>query len=254
MEQNIKIRIAGGLTLVALVIGLSIVTSASVASRAYERRGQQTAEQTQQLTVRGSARQRITSDLAVWTVRVRGSGPTIPAAFTVLEDASTQVSKFLSTSGFPSSEIELSAIDTTTLYKRNANGNETREIDSFSMDRTFTITTPNVARVAAASTEVTQLLKHGIEVSTQRPAYYYTKLADLRISILGDASQDARSRADEMTSKTGSKITTLRSIQTGPIQLTVPNSTDVSGYGAYDTSTIEKDASVTVTANFGISG
>jgi hypothetical protein len=122
------------------------------------------------------------------------------------------------------------------------------------MDRTFTITTPNVARVAAASTEVTQLLKNGIEVSTQRPAYYYTKLADLRISILGDASQDARSRADEMTSKTGSKITALRSIQTGPIQLTVPNSTDVSGYGAYDTSTIEKDASVTVTATFGISG
>lgn len=254
MEQSIKVRLVGGLTLVAIVIGVSIVTSATVASRAYERRGMQAMDQNKQLVVRGSARQRITSDLAVWTVRVRGAGASIPEAFAVLDASSNRVRQFLSSKAFADAEVEISAIDTATIYKRNDNGSETRQIDSYSMERTFTITTPNVQRVAAASTEVTELLKDGVEVSTQRPAFYYTKLADLRVSILGDASQDAKQRADEMASRTGASITGLRSVQTGPVQVTLPNSTDVSGYGTYDTSTIEKDASVTVTATFGLSG
>ena len=40
----------------------------------------------------------------------------------------------------------------------------------------------------------------------------------------------------------------------GVLQITRPNSTDVSSYGIYDTSTIEKDVSVVVTTTFGLRG
>jgi hypothetical protein len=44
----------------------------------------------------------------------------------------------------------------------------------------------------------------------------------------------------------------VRKARMGVIQITRPNSTEVSGYGIYDTSTIEKDISVVVTVSFAV--
>src|SRR5262249_31553969 len=59
---------------VALVVGLSVVTSTMVASRAYQQRGRQAAARAEEITVRGAARRPITSDLAGWRIRGRGRG------------------------------------------------------------------------------------------------------------------------------------------------------------------------------------
>jgi uncharacterized protein len=254
VTQDIRLRIAGGVTIAAAVIGLSVITSTIVASQAYERRGRQVSEQSSQIVVRGSARQRITSDLAVWTVRVRGQGPTLPEAFATLDKGSGRVRAFLSAENFAPGDIEVSAIDTDTIFKRTDNGNLTTTIDSYAMTRVFTVTSKDCPKVLATAGKVTELLKEGIEVYTSSPNFYYSKLADLRITILGDASADARSRGEEIATRAKARITELKSISAGPIQLTPPNSTDVSSGGSYDTSTIEKDASVSVSATFGLSG
>lgn len=252
MEYSVRVRLAGGAVAIAAMIGLSVLTSTYVASRAYERRADKNLARDRQISVKGSARQRITSDLAVWTVSVQGTGTDLPGAFDVLEAGTAAVRQFLMASGFGEDEIAMTAIETTTRYKRQRDGAETREVDAYDMDRSVTITTQDVDRVARASAEVTELLKEGVRVSTARPQFYYTKLADLRIGILGEAAEDARVRAEEIAGRSGSRIDDLRGIHSGPIQLTVPNSTDVSGYGSYDTSTIEKDASVSVTVSFAL--
>jgi hypothetical protein len=131
-------------------------------------------------------------------------------------------------------------------------GRELREVASHAMERQFTVTSPQVGKVAKTSGEVTLLLKDGVQVSSTRPNYYYTKLPDLRVTIVGDAAHDAKIRADEVVSKSGTKVGEVRHLYTGPIQVTQPNSTDVNGNGSYDTSTIEKDVFVTVTATFGL--
>jgi hypothetical protein len=38
----------------------------------------------------------------------------------------------------------------------------------------------------------------------------------------------------------------------GVLQITQPNSTEVAGYGLYDTSTIDKDVTAVVTVTFGV--
>src|SRR5207247_2347653 len=104
--------------------------------------------------------------------------------------------------------------------------------------------------VAAAAGRVTDLLKEGVAVATEAPAFYYTKLPDLRVAILGDASKDARTRADEIVRNAGGKMGEVRSAHMGPLQVVQPNSTDVSGNGTYDTSTIDKDVTAVVTVTF----
>ena len=99
---------------------------------------------------------------------------------------------------------------------------------------------------------MTQLLREGIRIASDAPEFTFTKLSDLRIQILGDAANDARVRAEEVVRKTGGRIGAVRDVRANPIQVTEPNSTDVSGGGRYDTSTIDKDVTAIVNVTFGI--
>lgn len=252
MEHDVRVKLAGGAVAVALVVGLSVVTSTVVASRAYQQRGKHAAARSEEITVRGSARRQIVSDLAVWKIRVRGRGVQIAEAYAAVEAAAVRAAKFLEERGFSAAEVQVSATETETQYKLDADGDETHDIDGYEMDRVFTVTTGRVGEVAKASAEVTQLLQENVQVFSGSPSYLYTKLPDLRLAVAGDAAKDARARAAEVATKSGSSLGEVRQLSAGPIQVTTPNSTEVSGSGSYDTSTIEKDVSVTVLATFGI--
>ncbi len=80
--------------------------------------------------------------------------------------------------------------------------------------------------------------------------YYYSKLPDLRVSLLSDAVKDAKARAEQIAQGTGRGIGNVLSASNGVVQVISPNSVDVSDYGSYDTSSIEKDVMVTIKASF----
>jgi hypothetical protein len=252
VEYSVNVRLAGGAVLVAATIGLSVIISTHLAGRAYEARGRQAVGQGQEITVRGSARQRVTSDLAQWSITVRGHGETMPSAFSAVDAATQRVGAYLREAGFGERQVELSAIDTDTHYERDARGHTTARIVGYTLSRTFRVSTPEVDRVARASADVTRLLREGFEVVSLSPQYLISTLPEMRISMMGDAARDARARADELATKSGGAVTEVRRVTSGPFQVTRPDSTDVSGSGSYDTSTIEKDVSVSVIATFGI--
>lgn len=252
MEYRVRVNWLGGAVVLALAVVASIITSAAMAARAYEARGTQASKRAQEITVKGTARSRIASDTAVWSVEVRGEAKTLADAFAALERGAARVHDFLTQRSFRPGEIAPGPIETSTFYVRDDKGQNTREISGYALERRFTITTPDVAKVSAAAGEVTQLLREGVVVTSGSPAYTYSRAADLKVQILGDAAQDARTRADEIAAKAGCRVTDVRQASQGVIQITAPNSTDVSSYGTYDTSTIDKDVSVVVTLTFGI--
>jgi hypothetical protein len=254
MEHTIRVRALGVAITLGLAAAISLITSAAVASRAYRDRAVQSAKNQQELTVKGSARTRVRSDLAIWRIEVGGDGNTLKDAYAVLEFGIDRVQSFLRDNQFQDSEIGLAAISTQPHLARDKEGKETDQIGSYSLNRVFIVTTADVDRVNHAAGEVTQLLKENVRVVSHAPDYVYTKLADLKVQILGDASKDARGRADQIASNAGCQVADVRRAQMGVIQITQPSSTDVSGYGMYDTSTIDKDISVVVTVTFGIEG
>jgi uncharacterized protein len=252
MEHTVRVKLLGTAAVLALGIGASIVTSTIVVSRSIEQRSKIQARGAQSIGVKGSARQRVVSDMGVWDISVSGDAPTLQQAYAVLEDGVTRVQKYLGEAGFAPGEVELSAIDTETHYKRDAKGEPTREVGGYTLKRMFTIATPSVQRVQKAAGDVTTLLKEGVRVSSAQPKYSYAKLADLKVQILGDAAKDARTRAEEIVKNTGGRIGAVKDVQMGVMQITRPNSTDVAGYGLYDTTTIEKDITAVVTVTFGV--
>jgi len=250
MEHNIRVQLAGGAIVVAAAVGLSLLVSTWVVSRSIDRRTRTQASSMRDVTVKGSARQRVVSDVAVWTIAVRGEAPVLRDAFLRMADSSEEVVAYLRERGFSAGEILQGAIETSEFYKRDASGMQTREVASYVLSREITVTSGQVARVASAAAEVTELIRDGRLIESRPPAFTYSKLADLRAVIQGEAAKDARGRAEEIARNAGGRIGPIRDVQAGVLQVTRPNSTEVSSYGMYDTATIEKDVAAVVTVRF----
>jgi hypothetical protein len=251
-EHRVRLHAGRAAAVIAASLVLSIIASVAVASRAYERRGDKAWDAGRTITVKGSSRQRVRSDLAVWRIRVEGEGKKLDEAYAAVEAGAAQVRAFLDGAKFKDVKIELLPIRTEVHHVRDKSGETTRAVDGYELSRTFIVTTPDVEGVAKAAGSVTDLIKDGVLVFGGAPEYTYTKLTDMRVAILGEASRDARVRAEEIAKNAGSRVGEVRSAQTSPLQIVKPDSTDVSGYGSYDTETIEKDVFAVVTLTLAV--
>jgi hypothetical protein len=254
MEYRVRTDLIRSAVVVALGVTVSLIVATAVAARAYRGRAEDSSRQQQTLAVKGLARQRLQSDIAVWKIEIKGEGALLPEAFAMLEKGRRSVREFLGTGGFADAEISVGAIRTETHYVRDARGEETREVAAYTLRRSLAVTSKELPRVAKAAGEVTELIREGVLVVSQPPAYYYSRLADLKIELMAVASKDARARADAIANHTGCRVADVRDARMGVLQITPPHSTEVRSYGIYDTSTIEKDVRAVVAVTFGIEG
>ncbi len=231
----------------ALAIGL--IVSSLILSWAYT--GSKKGEDA--ITVTGSAKKRIKSDLVVWNAGVATQSGQIADAYRQLSDYIPRIKKYLIDKGIPEDQITVSSISTTTLTKTDEDGRSTNEITGYSLKQVVSVTSTDVDRIAQISREATELINQGILLESSSPQFYYTKLGDLKIEMLGEAAKDAKARADRIAESTGSSIGSIRSAKMGVMQITAPESTEVSDYGVNDTSSIEKDVTAVVNVSFAVS-
>ncbi len=224
----------------------SFVTSTHVLSRAYVERGAQHEQRSRTLEVTGSARARIVSDLAIWSIRVAGTGKTLEEAFQRLAPTTEAVRGFLAERGFAGEVVSLGAIDTTENFRVDEKGHETREVVSYKLVRRFEVTSSEPGRVAKAAGEVTELLKTGAHIESLAPRYVYTKLAGLKVRMIGEATANARERAERIACESKCRIGAVKDARAGVLQVTTPWSTEVSDSGVNDTSAIEKEVNSVV--------
>lgn len=231
---------------VALAIGL--VLSAVIFGWFFEksRRGDEV------ITVTGSARKRIKSDLVVWSAGVTYQAPTLADAYRQLSESVPRVKQYLVGKGVPENEITISSISTTTLRKSDENGQETSEISGYALRQQLEVRSTDVDKIAQIAREATELINQGILVESNSPQYHYTKLGDLKIEMLGEAARDAKTRAERIAASTGNSIGTVRTAKMGVMQITAADSTEVSDAGISDTSSIDKDITAVVNIGFAV--
>ena len=227
-------------SLIAVILALGIILSSTIVTNGIIK--MKTGDKT--ITVTGSAKKQIKSDLVVW----RGSF----SAYAQLKLDLEKVKKHLVSKGIEESDIIISSISTNPYYVVLPNGMYSNEIASYRLEQRVEVSSNDVEKITAISREATDLINEGVEFQSYPPEYYYTKIADLKVDMLGQATADAKNRAVQIADGTGSKIGTLRSAKVGVFQITPLYSTDVSDYGINDTSTIDKEITAVVTCNFEI--
>jgi hypothetical protein len=151
-------------------------------------------------------------------------------------------------------EIIASQISTETKYKhkKDDNGFETNEIESYCLGQYIQVQSNDVYKIARISRESTELIEHGIIFESKTPEYFYRKLEELKIEMLARATENAKQRAVNMAKSTENKIGFMRSARMGVFQITPVNSTEVSDWGENDTSSLYKKVTAVVTVSFAI--
>jgi hypothetical protein len=203
------------------------------------------------ITVTGSAKKRIKSDYVVWDFSVTSQEPSPGAAATSLEHWTSRIQTFLEDEGVRPDEVSLQPVSTESVAEFS-NGQETGKVLGYKLTRSFEVRSPRVSTIAGVAEHSTRLFAAGIPVTAQPLQYVYTKLPSLRPPLLAAATKDAQARAQVLTAATGAHLGKLRGVDVGVFQITTPNSTEVSDYGAYDTSTFEKDVTAVVNVTFSL--
>jgi len=118
------------------------------------------------------------------------------------------------------------------------------------LSQVVTIQSGDVEKITYMAKNTQRLIDDGVIFSNQSLEYYYTKLPELRISLIPDAINDAKLRAQKIAEGSGKIIGVIKSANLGVVQVLPVNSTEVSDWGTYDTSTIEKEVMIPVNVMF----
>lgn len=233
------------MVLVALIVAAGLIGSTMIATK-----GMVEVKGNNAITVTGSAKKQIKSDLIVWRGTFTAQTATMAEAYTKVKTDLEKVKHYLNSKGLSEKDYVVSAIVTSNIYEMAPNGMQTSNIVGYRLDQTVEVSSKDVDRITKISRESTELINEGVEFTSLPPQYYYTKIADMKVSMLAEATKDAKMRATQIAENTGTSAGKLKTAKMGVFQITPLYSTDVADYGINDTSSIEKEITAVVTCSF----
>jgi hypothetical protein len=236
----------------ALAMGAALVASTVVFSEGLVKVFR-IRHQDHRVSVTGSATRRIQSDLIVWKASVKAQAPETAAAYKKLVADVQATQAWLQAQGLDPKIITVSSISTDEVHPRNKEGQILEEqVSAYRMSQSIEISSGDINKVAHVSRAVTELIDRGVDIQSEPPMYIYTRMAELKVQLLADASRDARLRAEQIAKNTGSRVGPLVSAKMGVLQINPQHSSDISWSGNNDRTSLEKDAMAVVTASFSV--
>ncbi|NJL42476.1 MAG: SIMPL domain-containing protein [Pseudanabaena sp. SU_2_4] len=202
------------------------------------------------LTVTGSAKKPIRSDYIIWRSSVSGQQPTLPQAYQEIKRHTERVQAYLKEKNVPENAIALTAIETQAIPEVTSMVLKPEKPRHINLRNALKFAPMMWMRSLQLPALVTELINEGIPLESQPPEYLYTQLSQLRVEMIGEATKDAKSRAEAIANNTGGRIGVVRRAETGVFQITSRNSTEVSDSGIYNTSSLEKDITAVVSITF----
>ncbi|MDQ3245094.1 MAG: SIMPL domain-containing protein [bacterium] len=227
------------------ILGLSLIISAGIGSFTFlnVRSGES-------ISSTGSAKKAVTSDKVKWTSSITRAttANTLKVGYAKMDSDLKEVRSFMTTNGIVEKDLIISTIYLNEVYEQYPQADK-----KYNLVQNIEINSTDVNKIAELSKNTNSLIiDKGIFFSTNAVEYYYSKLPEARIELLASAVGDAKARAEQLAIAGGKTIGALKSASSGVVQVMAPNSVEVSDYGVYDTSKIEKEIFVTVKATFGI--
>ncbi|MDR2123056.1 MAG: SIMPL domain-containing protein [Flavobacteriaceae bacterium] len=232
-----------------IVASIAIVIAAHFLGSSLKNRNQSSS-----ISVTGLGTKDFISDLIVWSGYFSKKSMGLKEAYAELEQDRQKIKDYLLSKGFSEKDIVFSSvyIDKQYDYYDTEGGGSRKVFSGYQLDQTVTIESKNVQKVENLSRQITELINSGVELSSRAPAYYYTKLSDLKIQMIADATKDARKRAEEIAINAGSKLGKLKKANLGVFQITAQNSSDedYSWGGTFNTSSKNKTANITIRLDY----
>ncbi len=234
-------------TLNSIIIGTALILCTIIFSFVFYK----TRFATDSLSVTGSASIQVVSDNAKFSgyfsriVKVSQ----LKTGYEQMSGDLTKIKNFLKSQGVDDKDITISTVSMYENYNYDKNYQTEKE---YTLNQHVEVSSTDTNKITALAQVTSELINQGVIFSTNPVEYYYSKLPEVRVSLLSDAIKDAKARADKMAESTGKTVGILKSASSGVVQVLPANSLEISDYGTYDTSKINKNIMVTVKASFGL--
>ena len=242
--------------LAGLFLAAGLVLSSMLATTAWVK-----IKNSQFISVKGSARKNIRSDLAVWTANFNVQAPTLLEAQRQLKEDRAKVENFLDGAGMTNHFFKAILIE----ELRATFANEVTNADNpggwkvvgsqektvgYKLRQSVEVRSGGVDRVAQLDSDSTALVEQGVLLTTEAPKFIYTQAGEAKIEMLAEATKDARTRAEQIAGQGGRGLACLHDADMGVFQITPLHSSNTSGEGENDTSSLDKTITAVVTATF----
>lgn len=224
------------------IIGFSLIISTKIVSSSLSK---------DIVTVTGSAYEIVKSDSGSLDFGLTVKKATKQEAYSALQTQLKIVKDYLQNKGIDT--LETKPLNGYYNYKRDAKTGAYTDIpESYSLTQPIVIHSKNVELIKEISNEITGLINKGVDVNVYTPSYDYSRLPELKVTLLEKASQDAKNRASSMLKPTRNTVGKIQSVKMGVYQITPVDSTNVSDMGINDTSTIDKKVTAVANVSFKI--
>ncbi len=232
----------------SLIIGITIIITALILTNAYRHRY----SASNSISVTGLGSKNFISDLIVWSGSFNRINMSLKEAYAQLNKDREAIKEYLIGKGVKVEEIVFSSVDFDkeyeTIYEGIGSSSRSKSVFSgYRLTQHVTISSNEVDKIEEISRQVTELINIGLEFTSNAPEYYYTKLAELKIEMIAEATRDANERATKISENAHASVGKLKDASMGVFQIVALNSSEEYSWGgSFNTSSKNKTASITV--------
>ncbi len=237
------------------VLGILLAVGMSAAAFILGVQGKRAVSGQQTITVKGLAEKPIKADSAQWLVTIHVVDPTQNGALQTLAKERKIVEAFLDKQGLAADSRALEVEKLNPHYEEEFINDTPRQVQrGYEASQNFRITSKALGKVTTANQALLQLRAANHPVVAAPPAYLVTDLENIKMSLIAEATKNARTRATEFVKQDGVTVGVMKSASQGAFYI-LPvggDAGDDSYGGVYDKSTIDKTARVVVTIVYNI--
>ncbi len=208
----------------------------------------------QTINVTGNAKMDFEADIVKWSALFSRLNFDLKTASVQLKEDRKAIESYLKEQGILENEIRFGAVEIMKDYKYSYDsqtGANYSKFNGYVLSQKVSIESDRLDMVDNISREISDLISQGIELSSQPANYYYSKLEDLKLELIANASENARQRAENIAHKANSKIGELVKADLGVFQITGQNDDEDFMYGGtFNTTSRKKTAQITVKMRF----
>ncbi len=230
----------------ALIAGIALIVSTFLLADAFRNRN----SGADTISVTGLGSTDFVADLIVWNSSFSKKSTDLKSAYASLENDRNALKSYLVSKGIKEAEIVFSSVsiskDFENSYDQNYNV-RSQVFTGYTLTQNVQIESKEVEKIENISRQVTELINSGVELYSNPPEYYYTKLAELKLKMIAEATKDAKSRAEQIAENAGAKLGDLKKSDMGVFQIVAQNSSEEYSWGgSFNTASKKKTATITM--------
>jgi len=174
------------------------------------------------VVVKGLAQKDVNADVVIWPISYLHASNDLSKLYQKLDSDTKSIRDFLEKRGFKSEEITLSAALVTDKIAQDYGGSNQIQY-RYSGIQTLTLYTKNIKNARESMTSITTLGKKGITFRANNyentTEYIYTKLNEIKPSMIKAATKNARAAAQTFASDSQSKLGKIKSARQGQFSI-----------------------------------